>query len=421
MISLQSLQAKIKFAGFDSAVSKKSSSVLIVHTSKGTDRKGLLEDTIAPLVGGTFHGPSQLKSTARSSKGGVTVDNWTIIAKDVVKGVAVGTLDARAFSTKAKREVMQLGEKKISCYVFYSYQDIEESIIAGCHTEKLLGDSVAESFQEFFKTGNFTWGEFQPVEVLNKLGVYAGELLSGWVVLRGHQMKYITGANPFRGKAKAVYIPDDPSFEGVDSFVEMQNGDFIAISSKFDRGAAASLFASVVTLAMQNYNHLPNCTLKTVAAIAKKVGPKSAKKIVYEWGCNHFLKLNIRNPDKVMDSIRAKQRTPEVVKVIGAAMDAMTKDYDNKRLDALPFSLTSYFNMKLADALMKDSKDEIISLIQAKEYYQMTLDKRSWQQGKVKFTCTKAGKTDIQVVGNKSTIADITAKQGWINYIVKKA
>jgi hypothetical protein len=424
MASTKDIQEKIKIgSGYDSSVSKKSSSVIIIHTSKGEDRKEILRDIIAPLVGGEYVSANRLKSTAKSSKGGVVIGDITIIAKEIINGKTVSQLDARTFTVKAKKTTFDYGGDRISCFMFDDYSIIEESIIEGCRRDRLLGESIAETFQNFFETGSFTWGRVEPETLLNKLGVYAGELLSGWVLLKGLQSKYLTGTVPFRGKAKYFYIPDDPSFNAVDSIVEMSDGDVYAISSKFDRGAAASLIANVIPSAIKRYNSLGNNTLRDLVTICKKGGidPRTnAKRIVYEWGVNYLLNMGIRNPEKIVDTIRANKTSPEQLAVCGRVIEIMKKEGD-PRLSEMPRSLSSFFNKKLSEALTKDSKDDIISIVSAKSYYQFNLDKRSFIKGELNFRCVKAGETDIIIKGDKASRNDITCKQGWINYEIVKS
>jgi hypothetical protein len=421
--SVKDLQDKIKIgAGYESSVSKKSGSVIVIETSKGEDRKEVLRDIIAPLVGGEYVAPNRLKSTAKSSKGGVIVDGITIIAKEVINGKTVSQLDARTFTVGAKKTTIDYAGDKVTCYVFTDASEIEEGIIKGCQQDKLLGESIAETFADFFKTGTFTWGRVEPESLLNKLGVYVGELLSGWVLLKGLQSKHLSGTVPFRGKAKEFFIPDDPSFSGVDSIVNMPDATY-AISSKFDKGAAASLFANVVPGAIKRISSLSDCTLKDLATICKKgaISPeKNAKRIVYEWGVNYLLGMNIKSPEKIVDIIRANKTSPEQMAVCGRVIDIMKKEND-PRLEKMPYSLSSFFNKKLSEALTKDSKDEIISIVSAKSYYQFNLDKKSFIKGELNFRCVKAGETDIIIKGDKASRDDIACKQGWINYEIVRS
>ncbi len=418
MASVKDLQDKIKIgAGYDSSVSKKSGSVIIVETSKGEDRKEILRDIIAPLVGGEYVAANRLKSTAKSSKGGVVVDGITIIAKEVINGKTVSQLDARTFTIGAKKTTINYAGDKVSCYIFTDASEIEDSIIKGCQKDKLLGESIAETFADFFRTGVFTWGHVEPESLLNKMGVYVGELLSGWVLLKGLQSKHLSGTVPFQGKAKAFYIPDDPSFSGIDSIVDTADATY-AISSKFDKGAAASLFANVMPAAIKRIASLRNNTLKDLATICKKgaINPdKNAKRIVYEWGVNYLLGMGIKSPEKIVDIIRANKTSPEQAAVCGRVIDIMKKEND-PRLDKMPYSLSSFFNKKLSEALTKDSKDDIINIVSAKSYYQFNLDKKSFIKGELNFRCVKAGETDIIIKGDKASRDDITCKQGWINY-----
>ena len=256
--------------GFDVVISPKSRDVLIIQAGKGEDRKELLRRVAEHIDGARLVAGNALKASAKCSKGGVIIGNLTVIAKEVINGKTVSQLDARTFTTGAKIVKINYNGEDISCYSWTTYKAIEQSIIDGCRKEPMLGAGVAETFEDFFKSGVFHWGKVDPEALLMKLGVYVGELLSGWVVLKEVESKFIEGTHPFKGQPAGFYIPDDPSFKGVDSLIQMKTGEFVAISSKFDRGAAASLIGNVLPGAMKKFSSLKPCTLKTLADICKK-------------------------------------------------------------------------------------------------------------------------------------------------------
>ena len=71
-----------------------------------------------------------------------------------------------------------------------------------------------------------------------------GELLIGYLALIGG-----SGSAPW-GKAKRFLIPADPSFCGVDSWID--DGETVwPVSSKFGHGAAASVFSNILPLAIR--------------------------------------------------------------------------------------------------------------------------------------------------------------------------
>lgn len=388
----------------------------------GVDRKSLLVD-LASSLNAKYIQPNQLKSTAKCSKGGVDFKGTTIIAKETLKGQSISSIDARTFTVGASVVNKSYGGSEVSCYQWDSAEKLEKSIIDGCKKNTMLGEDVAETFESFFKNGFFQWGKVQPESLLLKLGVYVGELLAGWVILSNSASKHIQGSHPFRGRAKAFYIPNDPAFKGVDSLIEMQDGSTIAISSKFDRGAMASLIANIVPGAVKKHSSLSASTLKDLAEICKRrnIDPeRKAKDIVYEWGINYYLKMGHSNPVAVYDEIRTNKMSKETLDVISKVRDQLKKDHDTRRESALPHSLSQFFTVKMANALVKDSVDQIISIVSAKEYYQMNLDKRKFLEGECIFTCVKAGSSAVNVRGDKAVYNDLSCKQGWVNYEVVK-
>lgn len=412
-----------KLTGFDSAVSPKSSKVIIIHVSKGEDRAGILQ-TLATKLNAKYLSANQLKSTAKCSKGGVEFKDVIIIAKEVVNGKSVASLDARTFTIGSASVTKDYQGVPVKCHFWDSAAKIEKSIIDGCKKETMLGEGVAETFVDFFKTKIFNWGKVEPEHVILKLGVYVGELLSGWVALSGNT-NHIKGAHPFKGKVVGFYIPDDPAFKGVDSFVEMKDGSFIAISSKFGKGALASYFGNVLPTAMKKKLNSSSKTLNQLVEICKKRGidpsKGKTKEIVYEWGFNYFLGQRISQPETIFNDIKAEKLTSKATDAIALVKEEMKKRGDTRRLTAMPWSLSNFFNSNLAKALSSDSTDDTINIISAKEYYQFNLDKTAFLKGDLIFSVTKSGSTQVNIIGGKSGMSDITCKQGWVNYeIVKK-
>lgn len=412
----------LQSSGYEASISKKSGLVIIVHTEHGSDRAGILRDEIAPLLGGEFVQGSRLKATAKSSKGGVVVGNVNVIAKDTVKGSALGSIDARVFTKKANRGKVTYGGYDVDVATFDSYKEIEESLIQGCLDTPALGESVADTFRDFFISDSLIWGEFQPVAILNKIGVYGGEVLLGWAALKAPS-KYITGANPFRSKVVAFHIPTDPSFSGVDSFVEMDDGSLVGISSKFDGGAAASIFSNLLPIAVKHYKELEPSTLKELAKICKERSisnpGRMAKTIVWEWGVNVMLGLGIKNPEKLVDIVKANKQSPDLARLTGVVYDILAKKNDPRK-NNLPHTLSNVFNQEIAARMMRDSYEQSLNFLSAKDYYQMTLNKNLWTKGTLQFKGTKAGSSKITIHGRKSPQHDITARQGWVNYEIKR-
>jgi len=378
---------------------------------------------VAPLLQGKYVVSSLLKSTAKSSVGGVAIGNVNIIAKETVKGVTLGSIDARAFSTLGKNNKVNYDGREVAVITFTDPETIEKSIMAGIEKNKVFGDGLADTFKSFFATGLFSWGHFDPQILLNRLGVYVGEVLVGWVSMQPSPSKYILGPSPLAGKnVKAFHLPTDPSFTSVDSFIECTDGTFLAVSSKFGGGAAASIFSGVLPLAIKNKARLPKCTLKELTDVCARRSisdpGKAAKTIVWEWGCNTLLGLKLRSPESIVDTIRQNKTSPELNTVLGIVSDAMGTT-DSRRAQ-LPLTLSNFFNKILAERLTNDSMGSIKDFLVAKEYWQANLDPNKWKVGELKFAFVKAGASKVIVHARKSPQNDISARQGWVNYEVKK-
>lgn len=419
----------IKDLGYETKISKNSSKVIIipVEKSSGSSRKQVLMHVLDSLkehdVPAEFVISSRLKSTAKSSVGGIQIDDLVVIAKPVINGGSLGAIDARMFSSLGKKEVLNLPDEDVLCTVFDNSRQIEQSILKGIENVTMLGEPVKDIFEGFFNTGNLDW-EGVDKSIVNKLGNYIGELLIGWALL-ANKKEYIKGSNPFKGKVNKFYLPDDPSFTGIDSFVRMDNGVLVPISSKFDIGASASFFANVLPRAIKvsSKRSLPNGTLRDLVNITQKHNIKkpaqNARKIVYLWGTNEFLGLRISKPwDIVADIRKGSEMSSEKFQAVHDKVITIMKKNNDPRLKKMPYSLSSFFNHHLAKALNKEH-DLIKELLLAKDFYQANLKKSEWLAGSLEFSIVKAGEGDVRVVGDKSPQSDITQKQGWVNYQLK--
>jgi hypothetical protein len=421
--TIKALKDSIKnVTGFDSIVSRKSPVVLIVSTKRGDDREQILKNVIAPAVDGNFISESQIHGPVKSSIGAVEIGRFTIIAKEEITTIPISAMTANTFVSKAVKEKRSIEDKDIEFYTFTDYVVLEQSIIEGCLSRTELGESIADAFKSFFASGSFTWGSVNPASVLNTLGVYVGELLSGWVFLKGSQaiLKHVTGVYPFRVKATKFYLPVDSKFAGVDSYLEV-NDTLFGISNKAGAGAPASFFTNILPHAVKSFKlRQADTTLKTLINISqsKAIAPTKAKELVYAWGVNKHLGLRITNPHTVIDGIINNKLTPNHYKILHAVEEKMKQNNDSDRLKLFPYSLSSYFNNQLALALSKDSIPAIIKIVSAKTYFQFNLNANKFLNGELEFKSIKAGKTNISIKGNASAQNNLGSNNGWINYSI---
>lgn len=422
----------IKQNGYDCHPSPKTGNLIILEVDKGTDRKGVLWELRNAL------GFSEVRDRHTYSKqGALVVDRIIVVAKEVVEGGLLSSLDARTFMKGAKEKTLKYKGEDVTCFHFTSHKDIEKCMLAGIESEPMLGEPVKTAFSAFFDDGKFDWSEVKDVRIIKKLAAYAGEVLTGWVLLQPNYRNYVSGDIPMKTKASEFYLPNDPQFSGVDCFV-ICGKDIHAVSNKADRGAAASLFSNVMPTAQKRKTTLKGKTLKELCSVCDKVSSTSDnRKIIYEWGVNKLLGMSVQQPHTIVKRILDNTITANDAKVIEKVRDYMSKSQEHKRASAreknnkdpksngsrlslLPHSLTSFFCYELGDRLSADSLDDIINIVSAKDYYQFNLNSNLFAKGYLAYTSVKAGETDLKIVTDKSAWKDITAKQGYLNYVVSK-
>lgn len=415
--TIEQLEEALKVAGYDN-LKRASSNRIIIFTEE--NRKTVL-GTIAETIGARYT-TARTGTGWKSSTGAVLLNNYVIVAKPLTKGTGgnISALDARAFSKKGKVTKFNYLDSEVEVATFTSADQIKTSILQGCSESNMLGEAYYEMFDAFFNSGKIEWNPEVQAAVINKLGVYIGELMIGWVFLSKTQSKHFA-SNPFKGTAKAFHIPTDPAFSGVDSFIEMTDGTYYGISSKFGAGAKASIFTNLLKIGIEKESSLKPSVFKDLCKTAKNnnLKYKNSRSIVYAYGIRNILKLSstkIISTDKVYDQGYKNSKEKEVIMVTLSIMEHPMASSDIKK--NLPFSISSFFNRTIADMLNKDqaSLDQIEEILTGKDYWQANLDILKWKNGIVQFKFVRSSKAKIKIIGSKSSIPDITAKQGWINY-----
>lgn len=347
-----------------------------------------------------------------------------------VLGIQASTLITRG--TKAQMNYMG---KMVSGYKFTSAKALADSILASFKTNRNVNrddSGIIAAFEAYFKQsdpGKITWNSEVAAFEINELGKYLGELLLGYMALK-------TGRSPapFAGKPKEFFVPDDPSFKGVDTFLLTSSGLY-PISNKFGVGAKASFFGNLLPVALDQYSTLPhNSVLKNLANTAKSINisssdllrNKGAKEIVYEYGVRNILGLSTKDVPKsydVYNDIRSAQGDMSKLNLhsrnVVGAIQSQGPEQNVARV--LPKSVTAYFTRTIASQLMADAKsvDRMLEIVAGKNFYQANLDIDAWKNGKITYKITKSAEADIKVIGSKSAIDNIEASQGLVNYEVK--
>ena len=419
--------ATLKTSRYDVVPGKTQSSIVLFTTEK--DRVSFLKKVILSI----FKSKGARYSTQtnpKSSQGGVIVGSVTILAKPKsasVAGRTISQLDARVFTKKGASEKFNYHGKPIDAKVFTSADILKKSILTGIRAEPLLGEPIAEMMEDFFTSKSFTWSKNIDMATRNKFGVYIGEVLIGYCILKG--WRDMITPFPFSGAVRRFIIPTDPAFSGVDSFIEMANGTVYPISSKFGKGAKASLFSNLLVSGVAKHQTLESSKFKKLCevAVVNNLKPTDSRAIVYTYGIRNILGLSataFRNPNLLYEDIRTNKLSKESQAAIGQLkVEASRYNIPVKITGQFKQSnnwVSSYFNYVIAAQLNADKKSlsQMKKILVAKDYWQANMNIAQWSNGKVQFTLVNSGEATLMLDGAKSPATDIGSKQGWINYVL---
>lgn len=247
-----------------------------------------------------------------------------------------------------------------------------------------------------------------------RLGVYLGELLIGYQALVGE-----TGLAPW-GKASRFLIPCDPSFCGVDSWID--DGETVwPVSSKFGNGAAASVFSNILPLAIKRgaagvLGELVAASRDAGVTAETLLNKTGSKDVLYHYGMKTVLNVDIRDPVSIFAAVKNGHPHHRLNDVTEAIRNHPTASDQIKA--ALPNSITSFFCRALAASMeaCPETKEQFMDILCDKSYIQANLAVDKWLSGEIEFRYTKSGDSFLRIIGNKSAISDITCKQGMVNY-----
>lgn len=360
----------------------------------------------------------------RSSAGAAIMkDGFVIIAKPQTSGISgnISELDVRYFCNLGESNSIYFRGKSSLVKTFTSARVIEKSILEGCLSHPYLSDAYFNAFRELFDSEQTHWTNTETA-IRNKLGVYVGELLIGWALLKGNL--HLFQDAPHLDKVCKFHILTDPTASGFDSIVEYSNGDLQAISSKFGSGAKASFFTNVFKNGIETSGSLEHSFFRKLCefSIGLGISHKNARDFVYSYGVREILGIpdsKLENPISVFNQIKYNNIQADAQIVIDA-IAKITTDEDIK--ENLPKSVSMFFNRYLSKNLNSDANsiNQMTKIIAGKDFLQVNLNIAKWNKGEMLFRFMKSSETNLKIISNKSAVADIVCKQGWLNYNLSK-
>jgi len=235
-----------------------------------------------------------------------------------------------------------------------------------------------------------------------------------------------------KDKVSRFILPDDPSFPGIDSVIELNDGTMLPISSKFGIGAKASFFSNLLPKGVMQSGNIIDSNFKDIVKTSLKLGfttkkleaKQGAKPILYNYSINVLLALGINKPLDIFQDIKKNRNDLSKMKPLTISVLEKIQNMrgiDKRIINELPLSLTSFFSRMTADQLNKDKKsmEEMKRILSGKNFWQANLNISDWKKGTIRFNMTNTKKVKLIIIGNKSAIKDIDAKQGLVNYEIK--
>lgn len=360
---------------------------------------------------------------------------------------------AEDFTEKGKDEkITVLSKKDVPVKLFETYEDLKKSVIWGLDNKIHDNDYLVEKIKTYLDQDDLSVIALNGIDDshIDELGVYFGEILIGILAFKKQLSNTCTPSDMFGINLKSFSIPTDPAFKLVDSSLTFDTTT-VSVSSKYDKGAAASFMSNVLPYGMKYYTEYRDCFLKKMCRIASNMGYTSeqvgasrfkySKNITFEVGLRTVLKIKktiVKNTNhSIYESIRkvamnqelSEKENQEIDNVIEAIEEYFIKKktFDGREQviqtirNNYPFTITSFFNYSVASVLNNDrlSRKYVHEIIGGKDFYQANLNKSKWRKGIIDIKMVSPKSAKLKILGSMSGAMDFTAKQGLVNYELK--
>ena len=360
---------------------------------------------------------------------------------------------AEDFTEKGKDEkITVLSKKDVPVKLFETYEDLKKSVIWGLDNKIHDNDYLVEKIKTYLDQDDLSVIALNGIDDshIDELGVYFGEILIGILAFKKQLSNTCTPSDMFGINLKSFSIPTDPAFKLVDSSLTFDTTT-VSVSSKYDKGAAASFMSNVLPYGMKYYTEYRDCFLKKMCRIASNMGYTSeqvgasrfkySKNITFEVGLRTVLKIKktiVKNTNhSIYESIRkvamnqelSEKENQEIDNVIEAIEEYFIKKktFDGREQviqtirNNYPFTITSFFNYSVASVLNNDrlSRKYASEIIGGKDFYQANLSKSKWRKGIIDIKMIGPKTASLKILGSMSAAMDFTAKQGLVNYELK--
>lgn len=292
------------------------------------------------------------------------------------------------------------------------------------HLVTSIKNMIASGYREF------EWDPACTKKEKDKMGIYLGELLIGMMALKGG-FKF-GDAELSRKRFVKFSLPRSANFAGIDSILTTDKGEQVLISSKYDKGAAASFFTNVIPVLFKIKPNMRtgSTTLDILMKIHSRCSDHTGRETLYHYGFNHVMKMKkpYSGKDLIAKLDRYKPKDKEVDPFI---KEIVKKLQDPKfKVDGLtpdirtnaPLSLTYLFSKFVSRQLNADSaaKKAVLEALSIKKFYQANLNTSKWNKGMVEMSVFFSENTGKVEFTSKLSSKDVRGGGGILNYVIKK-
>jgi hypothetical protein len=426
---------KLVLKEYNITFKEEKTSKYIVFTGK-TDKKRreLLASMVYTLRQLGISAQHLANSSKSHSSGHIETDDGVFIVLKPIKGATENLKINGSKLTEGGQTEYLLNalnpSDRIRCRSFTSADQIKNSIITHLSNNPDVSVPIVNTFINYFNSPNMDTIEWNPLVTQsekNELAKYMGEPLLGYLAFRYTHWSSITGKNFLNFPIKNFKIPISANNTGIDS-IFVDSKDYVHfISNKVTRGARASFFTNILPI-LKNVNRSNlNSVLSNFMDVVDSTngGERSAKEIVYKFGLNYILGLNLANPYKVYEEIYSKVLSKETLKVITEIegyLNRNSRPYKEVVLRNLTpekgySSVTVFLCQEIARLFNEIATNKLlVNLISGNEVNQAVLNTNLWNSGTIRYSIESSGQLSLRIVGDKSTYGDIKAGHGLINY-----
>jgi len=364
--------------------------------------------------------------------------SWSTTASKLAEGTRLQTLDYLN------------GQADVSCRIFESADAMGTSILSGLESSAAVPDHVLDQVSDFFidnmgVTGSQVSNQFKWIPGIHEkdkklLGIYLGELLPGYFALKNRYGADIFSQRIIHEGLSQFVLPDDPSFGGIDSVFIYSNGSRACISSKFGRGAFASIWNNIMPLVVASKSESGIVGLSRDSIVKQLIRTcesvsgyqNNGRKALYHCGVKEIMGNTVVDPEVFFTELKRGTLSPDSASLyrdIVTKVDQLKNQSGYSQLSTfssrrvLPTSISSVFSRMISDRLNMEVsstpalQNRLKSILAGKSFFQLHMnDNKFLNTGEVYFNVKKSSTVNIIFDGAKSTIDALDAGYGTVNY-----